>query len=284
MNFDPNIPQPIDIPADSQNDLLNNFLISNQYFNTDHVPFSGVITNIAQTNPCRVTSPVHTLATGDMVTFFNLYNDTGDPANPPAGPVTGMGQLNGNTYTITVVDENTFTLNGVDATGFTAYIPNVPYSSGGNYSSASLLQGYHKKLSFFQNQQDPNLSPPAASLYTKFINNITQLFFQNNNANSTFQLTGIQVQEKESGRGIITPFGLIINFGEVSFTSPSGGPATITFPIPYTSTVYTLQVCGFSGSGFNIVSSWFVTNVNLTDFQGFSSVTRATFFYLAIGT
>ena len=78
---------------------------------------SGVITGIAQpTNPTQITAPNHGLATGAMITISN---------------VGGMVQLNGNTYTITVTNSNTFTLNGVDNTGFGAY------TSGGTWVSAS---------------------------------------------------------------------------------------------------------------------------------------------------
>ncbi|MCF1193318.1 hypothetical protein LRR18_17145, partial [Mangrovimonas sp. AS39] len=47
----------------------------------------GIITNATQTNPCEITSNGHTLSTGDIVTISG---------------VVGMGELNGNTYTITV--------------------------------------------------------------------------------------------------------------------------------------------------------------------------------------
>ncbi len=76
----------------------------------------GTITGASQANPCQITSAGHTLTTGNVVTING---------------VVGMTQLNGNTYTITVVDVNNFTLNGVDSTGFT------PYVSGGTWTSPS---------------------------------------------------------------------------------------------------------------------------------------------------
>jgi hypothetical protein len=58
-------------------------------------------------NPCAITtSAPHGYVTGDQVTFY---------------VVNGMTQLNGNTYTITVTGLNTFTLNGVDSTGYGAF-------------------------------------------------------------------------------------------------------------------------------------------------------------------
>jgi hypothetical protein len=76
---------------------------------------SGNITAVTQANPAQVTSANHNLTTGNMVTISG---------------VVGMTQLNGNTYTITVVDANNFTL-GIDSTGFTAYV------SGGIWQSSN---------------------------------------------------------------------------------------------------------------------------------------------------
>lgn len=78
---------------------------------------SGNITGIAQpTNPTQITSASHNLTTGAVVLIEN---------------VGGMTQLNGIFYTITVIDANTFSLNGVDNTAFGAY------TSGGTWTSNS---------------------------------------------------------------------------------------------------------------------------------------------------
>jgi hypothetical protein len=78
---------------------------------------SGTITGIAQpTNPTQITSVGHNLTTGAVITING---------------VVGMTQLNGNSYTITVIDANTFSLNGVDNTAFGAYI------SGGTWIAIS---------------------------------------------------------------------------------------------------------------------------------------------------
>lgn len=75
----------------------------------------GDITGATQANPCQITSPAHGLQTGAQVIIRN---------------VDGMTQLNNNTYTITVTGLNTFTLNGVDSTAYSAYV------SGGDWSIA----------------------------------------------------------------------------------------------------------------------------------------------------
>ena len=64
------------------------------------------ITNASKTNPVRITSTAHGYATGDDVFI------TG---------VGGMTELNGKTYRITVIGANTYDLDGVNGTGYTAY-------------------------------------------------------------------------------------------------------------------------------------------------------------------
>jgi hypothetical protein len=88
----------------------------------------GVITNATQANPCEITSNGHTLSNGDVVTISG---------------VVGMGELNGNTYTITVTSANTFTLDGVDATGFDPYISNGEWisPSATNFGTINYLTG-----------------------------------------------------------------------------------------------------------------------------------------------
>ncbi len=88
----------------------------------------GVITNATQTNPAEITSAGHTLSTGDVVTING---------------VVGMIELNGNTYTITVTGANTFTLDGVDATGFTAYISDGSWRSpsAANFGTINYITG-----------------------------------------------------------------------------------------------------------------------------------------------
>jgi len=68
------------------------------------------IINIQKLNPVQITASEHGLTTGDIVYIYG---------------VVGMTEINsGETstaYTVTVVDENNITLNGIDATSFTTY-------------------------------------------------------------------------------------------------------------------------------------------------------------------
>jgi hypothetical protein len=72
---------------------------------------TGLITNITNANPAVVTAPSHGLVTGITV----ILNNVG-----------GMVDVNGNSYIITVIDANNFSLN-VDSTSFGVY------TSGGDW-------------------------------------------------------------------------------------------------------------------------------------------------------
>lgn len=106
---------------------------------------TGTITSITQpSNPCSIFSPQHGLSTGAQITI----ND-----------VTGMVELNGNTYTITRVNNNRFTLDGVDNTAFGAY------TGGGTWISASP----NFSFTLFGNNVNPYPSPNFGILSTQLI-------------------------------------------------------------------------------------------------------------------
>ncbi len=106
---------------------------------------SGVITGITQpTNPTEITSPNHGLATGAFITISN---------------VGGMVQLNGNVYTITVINANTFSLDGIDNTGFGAY------TSGGTWISTSNTVSF----TLFGNNVNPFPQPNFGILSTQLV-------------------------------------------------------------------------------------------------------------------
>jgi hypothetical protein len=73
---------------------------------------SETITAATQGNPCQITAIAHGLETGDEVRLIDII---------------GMVELNNANYTITKVDDDNFTLDGVNASGFTAYV------SGGRF-------------------------------------------------------------------------------------------------------------------------------------------------------
>lgn len=68
-----------------------------------NIPIQG----ITNSNPCVVTTDIdHNMKTGDQVTFFGIGGTT---------------ELNGTVAFITVIDDQTFSLDGVDSTGFGVY-------------------------------------------------------------------------------------------------------------------------------------------------------------------
>lgn len=104
---------------------------------------SGSITGASQTNPCQITSVGHNLQNGSIITIENVL---------------GMVELNGNSYTITVVDADHFNLNGIDATAYTAYI------SGGDWNSQNTFS-----FTLFGNNQNPFPQPNFGILSTQLV-------------------------------------------------------------------------------------------------------------------
>jgi len=100
----------------SYNDALDN-QIAWYRIGVDTSDFStATITNVTQANPGQVTtSAAHGFTTGEIVGI------TG---------VVGMTELNGNSYTVTVVDSTNFTI-GVDTSGYTAYTSDGTATSEG---------------------------------------------------------------------------------------------------------------------------------------------------------
>lgn len=77
--------------------------------NIDLLPdlgFIATVNDISLANPASVNAPSHGLSTGDKIYIYN---------------VSGMVEINAIPYTVTVVDEDNFTLDGIDSSGFTAY-------------------------------------------------------------------------------------------------------------------------------------------------------------------
>ena len=75
---------------------------------------TGSITNITQANPAVVTSTAHGLETGNLVTITGVL---------------GMVEINDLSSAITVIDDDSFSLDTIDSTAFTAY------TSGGTWVS-----------------------------------------------------------------------------------------------------------------------------------------------------
>lgn len=68
--------------------------------------FQASIQSITQANPANVNAAGHGLSTGNVIYIYG---------------VEGMEEIDSGPYTITVVSENAFTLNGVDSSAYSAY-------------------------------------------------------------------------------------------------------------------------------------------------------------------
>ena len=106
---------------------------------------SGTIASITYpTNPTYITSFNHGLSDGATILISN---------------VGGMVQLNGNVYTITVINSHVFYLNGIDDTTFGAY------TGGGNWISTSPTFSF----TLFGNNQNPFPQPNFGILSTQLV-------------------------------------------------------------------------------------------------------------------
>ena len=121
--------------------------LSVEFFkDTDEAPYSSQLVdllpnlnyivsciNITQTNPASVNASSHGLTSGDIVSIYSVQ---------------GMEEVNGDNYTVTVVDENNFTLNGIDATGFTAYTTGGQVSERAFYKTQVWKRAYSGGIGF----------------------------------------------------------------------------------------------------------------------------------------
>jgi hypothetical protein len=92
-------------------DAQSNVFVSNQDLLNSAA--SSIISGVSLTNPCVITSVNYSLPTGSQIYISGIL---------------GTVELNSSYQTITVIDANTFSLDGVDSTGFT------PYISGGAWN------------------------------------------------------------------------------------------------------------------------------------------------------
>ena len=70
------------------------------------IDFVACVSNITKNNPAQVIAHQHGLVTGDIIYIYGVH---------------GMTEIDDG-YTITVVDVNNFTLDGIDSTSFTSYL------------------------------------------------------------------------------------------------------------------------------------------------------------------
>ena len=290
MTYNPDIPQPSDIPAQSQDGFFFDFSLFNTYFARNHVQLGNVITNATNGTPLIITSRGHGLSNGDMVTVYDIQGLMGAEAIP--------WPINGITYAITNATPNTFRLTGADSTTYPPYLPGT-----GNFSSPSYSYGYHTQLSSpFPLPGDPGQPAPVGSLYSKiapkpsgkpFTN--PDLFFQN--VSAIAQLTRLPISKTvTSGNppdgtftcySMVTPWGLIVNFGQCAIRGATSVPGIVTFGIPYTSTPYVaILTAAMSKQLSTDLNSYVVslTTTQLTYFSRCSTFLNPNTYFLVMGT
>lgn len=101
---------------------------------------AGSITGATQANPCSITEVAHGRATGDQIGIKD---------------VVGMTELNDINYIITVTGVDTYTLNNIDSTSFTAY------TSGGTATLVNYHRISHGQIDFKTTWTVPSLAAGA---------------------------------------------------------------------------------------------------------------------------
>lgn len=251
MTYNPNIPQGPDLPSDSQPDINSNFLSLNQVFGEDHIPFGNLIEEATLATPCVLTSTNHRLTTADTVTVFNMEGIT-------TGGVRQDWSINSTLFVVTVIDEDTFSLDGSNTTDEPPYIAN-----SGDFTSAELPYGEHTK-NFFPSPllNPPNRNNPKSAYFTQNIDNLAQLFFQNDGTeDDVVQLSNLPISGRViwraldnsllgKGFGFTTPWNIIVNFGQV-FTL-RGLAFTLNYAVPYTSQVFSFNISNGPNGSLNL--------------------------------
>lgn len=225
ITYNPVIPQAADLPSDSQSDINSNFFSLNTTYGQDHIPFGNSIENATSEAPIVITSPIHRLTTGNQVTVFNMEGIN-------SNEVRIDWPINDDTFLVTVIDENTFSLDGSDGSDEILFPPYLENS--GDFNSLDLPYGQHLK-NFFPTPltEPPNRISPKTAYFPMEMLNLSQLFFQNGDMEENItQLTGLSpIVSNHRGTGWKTPWGLIINMGKRKL---NGDVQTFAFPVPFT--------------------------------------------------
>lgn len=268
-------------------------MLLNQIFGENHTPFGNVIEAATRQNPTRITSTNHGLETGDTIIVSHTKGIRNGKVQP-WGTAGGSAVFGPGPYVVTVSTDpddpnrfNEFTV-PVDASTFIQYYADEP----GDWlcTTSGFEYGWHKLLQFPQ-PNPPTNSPTGkqSAVYTSVPagrKQASQLFFAN--SNGEVQLTDLRNSSvrniTEAGIGLRTPFGYIINFGQVKFDSDG---EEYSFPIPYTSsgTIYSLTATPAKQVATGFFS---VEVVSRSRFKGYffspPIADSAKCYYFAIGT
>jgi hypothetical protein len=132
--------------------------------------------------------------------------------------------------------------------------------------------GLHNRIDFYQGIADPTISGWASSLYPK--TSTFELIYRV--ASTNYQLTNLSITTVGGSHGVITPWGIRLNWGKISSVG-SGGTA-LTFPQAFTQIPNV--VC--TSLNTNSASNATAENISTTAFTAHSSQTNDVCFF-AIG-
>lgn len=135
-------------------------------------------------------------------------------------------------------------------------------------------QGLHKFLQMPEQSSAPTTAANEGALYTKDSSGSTQLFWREESNGTEYQLTNPFVA---SANGYITfPGGLLMQW--TSGLASSG--ATVSFPTPFTTAVYNIQVTANTG---NSSAAMNVGSPTLTGATIYTSPSPQYYYLFAIG-
>jgi hypothetical protein len=168
------------------------------------------------------------------------------------------------------------------------HIPFTAISGNGNHKKVTLNANLNTGPMF----PGSGIFPNSSAVYTKKISVTSKdppdLYFQNN-IGATFEklVTSLRVIKGDgaNGFGMVTPWGIIINFGMVNDPDLN---LTFDFPVPYTTEVYSIVNCGVDFKDLPGAQQFSYANiVSLTQFiSRTTTITNAFGFatwYMAVG-
>lgn len=150
------ITHPDHAPADLSRLADNNWTLADIDFTPNIDPPTWVgnttvnITNATQANPCVITI--------DTPTFYNADEFVAIDG------IVGMTELNGNSYAVTTLTTTTFQLNGVDSTGYGAYVSGGTVTQTALVNSGSGFGSYYKRYLYVVTAVDENGDESLASI------------------------------------------------------------------------------------------------------------------------
>lgn len=161
--------------------------------------------------------------------------------------------------------------------------------------------GNHKKITLNKPLTEGPMTPASgivpnsSAVFTKQRNlsetSRSSLYFQNaigSTAENLLTTLSFVKGDNKNGFGVVTPWGLILNFGQVFDQTTQVQPSTnFDFPIPYTTAIYSLINCAVFSSILDPLIVYNFTNVvSLTQFNSKATNIAALptpTWYLAVG-